>query len=86
MNSLCGGKRTTSERLFFSNGSSRKSFTSCNTYFVLLEQLASLSNEWSTLKKHPVLCLNKLSHLTITHKSYTNAAAPVCNIFQVFLD
>ena len=36
---------------FFSKGSSRKFFTSFDTYFVLLKQLPSLSNEWSTLKK-----------------------------------
>ena len=46
-----GSKQTTSELLFFSNGSSRKSFTSFDTYFVLLEQLTSLSNKWSMLKK-----------------------------------
>ena len=39
--------------VFFSNGSSRKFFTSFDTYFVLLEQLASPSNNWSTLKQFP---------------------------------
>ena len=43
--SACGGKQTTSESLF------RKSFTSFDTYFVFLEQLASLSDKRSTLKE-----------------------------------
>ena len=35
----------------FSNGSSGKSFAGFDTYFVLMEQLASPSNKWSTLRK-----------------------------------
>ena len=52
----------TSESQFFSNDSSRKSFTSFDTYFVLLEQLASLRNEWSTLKNRLVFRLKKFNY------------------------
>ena len=51
-------------RCFFSYGSSRKSFTSFDLYFVLLEQLASLSDKWNTLKTHHAYCLKKLNHLS----------------------
>ena len=56
----CGGKQTTSESPCFSNGSSRKSFTSFDTYFVLLEQLASLSDKCSTLKNYPVFLFKEI--------------------------
>ena len=72
--------------VFFSNGSSRKFFINLDRYFVLLEQLASLFNEWRTPKNYFVFCLKKLNHPRFTYKSYTNAVIPDCNIFQVFLD
>ena len=66
--SSCGGKQTSLESLFFSNGSSRKSIISFDA-FVLLEQLASLcSDEWSMLKKSSCI-LYKEIELT---KSYTD--------------
>ena len=60
MKSACGGKHRTLESLYFSNGSSRKSFTSFNTYFVLLDQLASSSYKSSTLKKLILLLFTAL--------------------------
>ena len=65
-----GGKPTNSELQSpdFSNGSSRTEvnwvYTSFNV-FVLLDQLASLSDEWSSLKNYHVCNLQKANRLSI---------------------
>ena len=56
---LCGGKRTTLESQFLllvrqENRLQASRHTGIS--FVLLEQLASLSDKWSTLKNHHVFC------------------------------
>ena len=42
---------------------------------MLLEQLASLSDDWSMLQKSSCFCLKKLDHLSMLIKSYTDAVA-----------
>ena len=93
--SSCGGKQTTSEfgvTVFF-YWLVNESFTSFDTYLVLLEQLALLSNEWSMLKNRLAFCLKKLNRPRFTYYSYTtvhcgctNAVTPVCHFFEVFLN
>ena len=52
--------------------------------FMLLQQLASLSDDRSMLQKSSCFCLKKLNHLGILIKSYTDAVTSVNSIFQVF--
>ena len=66
-----------SESLFFSNGSSRKSFTSLDTYFVLLEQIAYSPTNRARKKNHLVFCL--LNHPRFTYRSYTTV---YCWLYQ----
>ena len=55
--------------------------------FMFLEQLASLSDDWSMLQKSSRFCSKKLNHLSILFKSYTDAVTSVIaiTVFGVFL-
>ena len=53
--------------------------------FMLLEQLASLSDDWSMLQKSSCFCLKKLNHLSMLIKSYADAVTLFSDFFQFFL-
>ena len=50
---------------------------------MLLEQLASLSDDWSMLQKSSCFCLKKLNPLSMLIKSYTDAVTVVNDFFQI---